>query len=655
MFSSILESRIAPKLSSSYSFLHQEQDYYQFRPRWSNRFALAALQRIGVQYDERTDRWSGLNNRATPVIISIGSGAGSDAESFLQLGCIVYGVEPNAVFRELASRSLGSKYPGRFFSVNGDAHQLNLPISLKPDLIVCAQALHTFRSDILGFSSSESLARKSWEAILPDDNRNRISIWYYTLDPVLPAVADLDLHLREVSPSYANSKTAILYSPLFEPSEFQHYISADKMAVSTAQPVDHSHLNFENVKKWLKSFSFYPKNSAEEARVLTELSAWFERHKNKKDEIDLYYIGFITQGPLRATPFFQNQKNSFLLPPSPLTTVQRYMGENSHDFWPVDVLALHLRSQEKTQSKDLAVVDATSKSSIVATQPDPGEVCISNSASKKTSGLWGIAKTFTNIGSMLYLFADTAYEFLPLLLHTSELSHTPPPAKASKDQFFSANYPGLPSFSSRSQIGLAESTEPPQRQAVSIEPASLAENAQLALVFSPLIRSLLPLWFKPMALSEKDLKSFQGQQKLLQEYQKKFPVHSFYRAKRLGMLVDQFSDVLKLMQSTNILLTKALANKQILSSEKSSIMNSMKKIDNLLSKLTDSKLSHELRKIDRHESMKERRMDRRAKFHGTKKGLSHLGVFSQSKNNAFDFNPLQTSDLNTLTQFIKKT
>lgn len=345
MFSPRLENEIRPTPSTSYSFAHQEQDYYQFRPRWSKRFAQAALQKLGVEYNEKSNCWSGLNNPSRPVIVSIGSGAGSDAEAFLQLGCVVYGVEPNAEFRQLSAKNLGSKYPGRFFSVNGNAHQLNLPAYLKPDLIVCAQALHTFRSDVLRFASSESLARKSWKAVLPDDDRNRVSIWYYNLDPLFPAVSDLDRRLRRVSPSYANSKTTFLYSPPFEPSQFQHYISADKMAVSAAQPVDQSRLNFEGVKKWLKSFSFYPKDSAEEARVLAELTDWFEVHKNKQNEIELHYIGFITQGPLRSTPYFEIQKNPTLPPPSPLTLAQRSISTDSPDFWPAAALMPRLRSR----------------------------------------------------------------------------------------------------------------------------------------------------------------------------------------------------------------------------------------------------------------------------------------------------------------------
>lgn len=576
-----------PKPSASYSFSHQEQDYFQFRPRWSTRFAQAALERLGVYNDEETHRWSGINGRERPVIVSIGSGAGSDAEAFLQIGCIVYGVEPNAEFRELSTKNLGAKYPGRFYSVDGTAHQLNLPSSVKPDLMVCAQALHTFSSDVLRFPSSEALARQSWKAILPDDNENRISIWHYNLDPIFPAVPDLDQRLRKVSPSYAKSKTSILYAPLFEPSQFQHYISADKLSVSTAQPVHQSRFHLEAAKKWLKSFSFYPKDSAEEAAVLAEFNIWFELYKNQQNEIELNYIGFIAQGPLRATPYFQNQKSVLELPLSPLTLDQRRVCDDDPDFWPHEIF-------DKTP---------------FSTKADPIEMCVVSSASRPTPGLWGIASTLAKLGPMLYSFADTAYESLPSLLHS------------------------------------VQSDQMPSRHPVSIESASIAENAVLALAFSPLIRSLMPWWFKPMRLSEEDFIFLHDQLGLLQEYQRKFPTHTFNRAKKLRVLVDQFSDLSKLIKSTNGLISQALKDMQISSTDMSTIINKMNQINQQLKKLSNSKLSHEMRKMLRHKVIKERRMDRRTKQHGAKNALQHHGVFSQSQNLAFEADQTMRQDL----------
>lgn len=569
------ETGITPKPASSYSFTHQEQDYFQFRPRWSTRFAWAALKKLGVEYDEKTHRWSGLDGRDRPVIVSVGSGAGSDAEAFLQIGCSVYGVEPNAEFRELASNNLGAKYPGRFFSVEGTAHKLNLPVSLKPDLMVCAQALHTFNSDVLRFPSSEALARQSWKAILPDDDENRISIWYYNLDPIFPAIPDLDQRLRKVSASYAKSKTTILYAPLFEPSQFQHYISAEQMSVSSAQLVHQSHFNLEATKKWLKSFSFYPKDSAEETTVVAELAAWFELHKNQQHEIELNYIGFITQGPLRATPYFPNQKSAVELPPSPLTLNQRSARDDSQYFWP----------QENFDN------------TLFSIKADPVELCDVSSASKPTPGLWGIASTLTKVVPMLYSFAA---DCIPSQLHSSG------------------------------------SDKMPSRQAVSIEPASVAENALLALAFSPLIRSLMPWLFKPMKLSQKDFTFLQGQQRLLQHYQEKFPTHSFDRAKKLRVLENEFSELAKLIKSANVLISQALKDREISSADMSAITNKMEQIRKHSKKLSDSKLSRELRKIFRHKVMQERRIERRAKRHGTKNALSHFGVFSQSKNFTLD-------------------
>lgn len=320
--------------SSSYSFVNQEHSFLLYRPKWPATFALAALQKADIHHDAAKGTWSGLQGRSAPVVVSIGSGAGADAEAFLQLGCIVYGIEPNSEFREMAVKTLGKKYPTRFFSIKGNAHELNLPPLFMTDLIVCAQALHTFRSDILRFPLSEALARFNWKAILPDDNIKRISIWYYNIDPSVSGLIDLDKRLRKCSDIYASSKTPLLDAPYFEPAQFQHYISVDEMTVSSAQPVDTSVFNLVSFKKWLSSYSFYPKTPEEEARILEEVSVWFALHKNERDEIEIRYTGFISQGPLRLTPYFECAKTSALPPPSPISLAARNTCAEKQPFWP---------------------------------------------------------------------------------------------------------------------------------------------------------------------------------------------------------------------------------------------------------------------------------------------------------------------------------
>ncbi len=323
-----------PVVSREYSFANQEVDYSLFRPQWPVSFARAALEHADIRYISKISQWLGLENHIIPVIVIIGSGAGADAQPFLELGCIVYGIEPNAELRRLAVEKFSSHYPN-FISIDGDAHTLNLPEMVKADLIVCAQALHTFSAETTGYVGSEGLARQSWKDILPNDQRNRLSIWYYNIDASVPAVVDLDAVLKQASVTYAKSKTPFLNAPMLEPQKFQHYIAADAMAISTAQFVDQAKLNSDTMIRWLRSFSFYPKVHEEERQVICALHAWFERNKNVDNEVVLPFYGFISQGPLRATPYFQTGYQGTKHLVSPISLAMRNEAKDEiAPFWP---------------------------------------------------------------------------------------------------------------------------------------------------------------------------------------------------------------------------------------------------------------------------------------------------------------------------------
>lgn len=310
----------SPKASKEYSFNDQEFDYALFRPSWPTSFAIAALERAKIDY--RT---------STPVVVIIGSGAGADAKPFLELGCVVYAIEPNHELRKLAVAKL-AEYK-QFYSINGNAHQLNLPAPIKADLIVCAQALHTFSGEVLGNPHSEGEARSQWQTILPDDNEDRVSIWYYNIDAASPHLLTLHQTLIANSKDYAKSKTQFLDATMFEPTKFQHYIQATNMQMSTAQHVDDTLLTPATYMRWLRSYSFYPKDKEEIAQVTVAMNAWFDLHKNDHDEIKFTYIGFIAQGPLRKTPHLN--LNPHIKLESPITHAAR-MAENkaASAFWP---------------------------------------------------------------------------------------------------------------------------------------------------------------------------------------------------------------------------------------------------------------------------------------------------------------------------------
>jgi SAM-dependent methyltransferase len=75
------------------------------------------------------------------VIADIGSGTGLSSALFLDAGCEVYGVEPNAAMRAAAERILGGR--AGFHSRAGTAEATGLP-DRSVDCVVAGQAFHWF-------------------------------------------------------------------------------------------------------------------------------------------------------------------------------------------------------------------------------------------------------------------------------------------------------------------------------------------------------------------------------------------------------------------------------------------------------------------------------------------------------------------------------
>lgn len=108
-------------------FSHRAGDYARARPSYPPG-VIAELERaIGFE--------------PTWIVADIGSGTGISTRMFLDAGCRVHAVEPNAAMRTEAERALGAH--SRFLSNAGSASATGLgPSSV--DLIVAAQALHWF-------------------------------------------------------------------------------------------------------------------------------------------------------------------------------------------------------------------------------------------------------------------------------------------------------------------------------------------------------------------------------------------------------------------------------------------------------------------------------------------------------------------------------
>jgi SAM-dependent methyltransferase len=109
--------------------------------RFSSRVDAYVKHRPGypLQVVELLRQECGLSKES--AIADVGSGTGISAKLFLDLGCDVYGVEPNAEMRAAAEKLLAGT--GSFESVDGRAEATTLR-SRSVDFVVAGQAFHWF-------------------------------------------------------------------------------------------------------------------------------------------------------------------------------------------------------------------------------------------------------------------------------------------------------------------------------------------------------------------------------------------------------------------------------------------------------------------------------------------------------------------------------
>ncbi|SPE43493.1 Methyltransferase type 11 [Candidatus Sulfopaludibacter sp. SbA3] len=108
-------------------FTYRAGDYARFRPSYPPEVAALLQKECGMTAGSR--------------VADIGCGTGLLAERFLELGCELFGVEPNAQMRTAGTRLL-AHYP-RFHAVEGRAEATTLP-DASVDFVTAGQAFHWF-------------------------------------------------------------------------------------------------------------------------------------------------------------------------------------------------------------------------------------------------------------------------------------------------------------------------------------------------------------------------------------------------------------------------------------------------------------------------------------------------------------------------------
>lgn len=108
----------------------------------------------------------GLNSNS--VVADVGSGTGLLAARFLELGCTVYGIEPNADMRQAGERLL-VQHPN-FTSLDGSAEATGLPPG-SVDLVSAGQAFHWFDPVLARQEFLRILRAPGWVALVWNERR----------------------------------------------------------------------------------------------------------------------------------------------------------------------------------------------------------------------------------------------------------------------------------------------------------------------------------------------------------------------------------------------------------------------------------------------------------------------------------------------------
>ena len=108
-------------------FSNRVANYVKYRPGYPAEMMAFFRERLGLEIGS--------------VVADVGSGTGLSARPFLEAGCTVYGVEPNAAMRE-AAEDLLAEFPG-FKSTDGTSAETTLG-DASCDFVIAAQAFHWF-------------------------------------------------------------------------------------------------------------------------------------------------------------------------------------------------------------------------------------------------------------------------------------------------------------------------------------------------------------------------------------------------------------------------------------------------------------------------------------------------------------------------------
>ena len=206
------------------------------------------------------------------------SGTGLSSERFLEAGCVVFGIEPNAEMRFAAEAAFAGA-PG-FRSREGRAESTGLP-ECAIDLVVAGQAFHWFDRQVVRLEALRILRPPKCVALMWND-------WAAADSPFL---ADYAALLNRYMPGRKESDHRKLGAP-----DFDAFFGAGKWERRLLPNLQV--LDFDALAGRLASASYAPKpGDSDFEAVDRELRAIFERHASQ-GRIDFPYTTLVYLGEI---------------------------------------------------------------------------------------------------------------------------------------------------------------------------------------------------------------------------------------------------------------------------------------------------------------------------------------------------------------------
>jgi SAM-dependent methyltransferase len=227
-------------------FSDRVADYAAHRPRYPAAAYGFLRERVGL--------------RRGSAVADVGSGTGIFSEPLIDMGCVVYGVEPNEAMRREAERDLAPRHPS-FHSVAGTAEATTLP-DRSVDLVVAAQAFHWF-DPLKAAAECRRILRPGAPAAM---------VWNKRQTDASPFLRDYEALLNEFGTDYA----AVRHDRM-EPTRLAQFFSHgyNRVAFANAQ-----HLDRAGLRGRLLSSSYTPAaGDPRRAPMIAATDRLFDRHQ----------------------------------------------------------------------------------------------------------------------------------------------------------------------------------------------------------------------------------------------------------------------------------------------------------------------------------------------------------------------------------------